>query len=510
MNIFSILYPEGYERPGYEPLQSPEIFPDLNLDQIVQRITAYKAPYHLNSVFYMPLKEIDPIYYRQEIMQNLEHTQCAAVFRAFAQSMKAMREHLSRLDKMYYPYQQKAWFLDAVKLYKDAVEELRQNLRGCQWTAKGLLAFQDYVENYVASASYETLCTDTEKMKQELAEVRYSLRIKGNHVDVRPYSEEKDYSEEVRQTFEKFRQGAAKSYLVRFSQGPDLNQLEARILERVAQLYPDVFGNLDQYCIKHQDYVDETLAVFDREIQFYLATLEFIEPLRQKGLPLCYPVLSVSRKTLSVQDAFDVALASKLCEEQAEVVSNDVLLKGPERVLIVTGPNQGGKTTFSRMIGQLEYLASLGCPVPGRNARLFLWDKILTHFGKREQTQSLRGKLQDDLVRIRDILSEATGNSLIILNEIFTSTTLQDASFLSYRILQRIIDQDALCVWVTFIDELASFSEKTVSVVASSVAGHPALRTYKLVRRPPDGLAYALAIAEKHHVTYRWLKERIL
>jgi len=509
MTFRSILFASAEPTIADDAREAPACFADLNLDQVIDAITAERQEYNLKPFFYTPLSDIEAITYRQDVMRDLQNHELLELIRSFAQSFRAMRECLTRAEKLHYRYQRERWFLDAVATYGDAVTALVHGLSQTELRSCGFLAFRAYVIDYARSDRFTSLLAETKQLKAELATVKYCLLINGNRVRVRKYAGERDYSADVATTFAKFKQGAAKDYRVKFPSWPDMNHVEAQVLDLVARLYPDIFGHLDDYCVRHHQYLDETLAVFDREIQFYLAYLAYIAPLEQAGLQFCYPRLSATGKEVYDYAGFDIALAAKLVAEQSPVVCNDFTLKGRERVVVVTGPNQGGKTTFARAFGQAHYLASIGCPVPGREAQLLLCDRLFTHFEKEERIQDLRSKLEDDLVRIAHILDQATANSLIILNEIFTSTTVSDAVFLSQKILERIIQLDALCVWVTFIDELSSFSEQTVSMVSTVAPDNPAVRTYKIVRRPADGLAYALAIAEKYRLTGNDIKERI-
>ena len=428
--------------------------------------------------------------------------------RSFAEEMRTMRNHLTQAAKAYYQYEKESWFLDAVEIYLAAVLNLSRDLTLAGLTSRGLRSFREHLEGYTAGVNFLSLSRETEALKSELAAIRYSLRIVGKRIHVSKYDSEPDYGADVLAAFEKFKQGAAKERRFEF-RAAEMNHVEAAVLDLVARLYPDVFSSLDEYCSRHATFVDGLIATFDREVQFYIACLEYTGRFKPTGLQFCYPKVSAQSKAVHGTDVFDVALASRLIAEGTAVVTNEFHLRNRERILIVSGPNQGGKTTFARTFGQLHYLASIGCPVPARDAALFLCDRLFTHFEREEDIQNLSSKLEDELLRIHQVLGRATPGSILIMNESFLSTTLEDALFLSKRVMDRIIALDILCVSVTFLDELASLGETTVSMVSTVDPEDPALRTFRIVRKPADGLAYAAAIAEKHHLTYEKIKGRV-
>jgi len=492
-----------------ETLEEPACFADLDLDQVIDAITASKRDYNLKPFFYVPVKDADTIKYRQEIARDLEDGALWQSIEAFALKIGTMRRYRASLEKLTFRYHREGWFLETVDTYCQAVSCLAEDLSRIDLESRGFLAFREYLTSYVASDGFQALLAETKALRDGLASVRYCVLIRGNRVRVRKYESEIDYSTDIEETFAKFQQGAVKDYRLNLPTGMGMNHVDAEILDLVARLYPDVFRALDAYCAKNVDYLDQTIDVFDREVQFYVSYLQFIAKLKQAGLAFCYPQVSSDSKQVYDYEGFDIALANKRVAENGIIVCNDFHLRDRERIIVVSGPNQGGKTTFARTFGQLHYLASLGCPVPGSRAQLFLFDNLFTHFEREENIRNLRGKLQDDLIRIHAILDQASPNSIIIMNEIFTSTTLRDAVFLTKEVIKKIVQLDALSVCVTFIDELASFSDQTVSMVSTVDSQNPALRTYKIVRRPADGLAYAMSIAEKYHLTYDSLKARI-
>jgi len=504
----SILFPPDEPRPPLRR-EPPPFFPDLLLDQLLDAMTAGREAYDLKPFFYTPLTSAKAVVFRQDVVRDLEDASLSSEVTAFASAMRAVRTCLSHAEKVTYDRQRERWVLDAICQYCEAVRRLAHGLSEASLRSRGLLAFFDHLQAYTASPTFRLLAEEAEALRRQLVSLRYTVFLRGLRVDVRPYAGEPHYSQEIVRTFQRFRQAEAREYRFTFPDRPEMNHVEARILDGVAALHADLFSRISAFCTARRDFLDPGVVAFDREVQFYVAYLEFVVPLRRAGLSFCYPRVGETSKEVRARDVFDLALAHKLVSQGSRPVCNDVSLKDPERILVVTGPNQGGKTTFARAFGQLHFLTSLGLPVPGREAHLPCPDRIFTHFQREELAPDLRGRLEDDLLRIREILRSATPRSIVIINEILSSTTLQDALTLSRRIASALLELDALCVWVTFLDELSRLGEKTVSMVAQVSPHDPEERTYRVVRQPADGLAYALALAKKYGLTYEQLRERI-
>ncbi len=488
----------------------PAHFADLNLDRVVTDLVAQRDEVTLRPLFHSSYRNEAVVRYRQDVFADLEAPCARAPIVAFRDSMRRVRADLGHANQTTFARHRDLVILSAIGRYRGAVDALLGQLWSLPYRSVGLRGLSDYTKCYAASEPFAALSRGATELTAAMSEINYGLLLGQGKVTVRRYASEADYATTVLKRFERFRETRS---------GPPapppiaddcrLNHVEAALLELVARLFPDQFRSLREFVSRQTDFIDGVLEIFDREVEFYLAYLAYIEPLKGAGLPFCLPEVSSTDKETDVHASFDLALAAKLVRRNASVVCNSFGLAGAERMLVVSGPNQGGKTTFARMFGQVHFLAGLGCPVPGRRARVFLSDQIFTHFEREEDIAHLRSKLEDELVRLRGSCDTMTSESLIILNEIFASTSLEDQTLLCTRILGEVLKIDALAVCVTFIDSLSTLSGKTVSMVGAVDPDEPALRTFEVLRRPADGLAYARSLAERRGVTYEKLRTRI-
>ena len=487
----------------------PDYFVDLLLDRVVASVTAAQGGHDVGRHFLALLTSTGAVAYRQEVFRDLEDRALLDQVRAFSEGMRSVRGHLGLASRADYARDGARWLLAGAATYCRAVAALADGLTRAKPRSRAFQALQGYLAAYTASGEFSDLRRDTRRVEADLRAIAYEVHISGRRVRISRGEEESDYADEVRQAFIRFGPAVARAPRFLATASSDMNHVDAAILDYVARLNPEVFASLARYAERHGDFLNETVLLFDDEVQFYLAYVEFMEQYAGIGLPFCYPEVVDGTTEIHAHGLFDLALAASLASEGRAVVTNDFDLAGPERVLVVTGPNQGGKTTFARAIGQLFHLASIGCPVPGTSARLPLVDRILVHFEREEDLGNLTGKLEDDLRRMHRIVELATPGSLVIMNESFGSTTLSDALVLNRGVLRQIVERRPICVAVTFLDELSALSEATVSMVATVDPDDPAVRTFRIVRRPADGLAHAWAIAAKHGLTFDRVLERV-
>jgi DNA mismatch repair protein MutS len=307
-----LLAPEPVvEADGYEA--DDLVLADLRLDQVIAGVAGDLEERGLVAgLLRRRAGDVEALRYRHEVFGDLEDQGLFEAVTGFCARMSQVRRHLEQIAKMTSAEQRGGWFLDAAVIYCGAVRSLGADLAARPVCSRGLLAFRDYLACYLASPGFAGLTAGTAARRAELAKITYLIRVKGLRVEVSRYDGEPDYSAEIERTFERFRQGAVKDYRVKYRGWPGMNHVGAQIAKLVARLFPAEFSALEEFCRRHASFLDATIRQFDREVQFYLAYLDFIRPLRAAGLGFCLPELAVGSKEILARDTFDLALAAKL------------------------------------------------------------------------------------------------------------------------------------------------------------------------------------------------------
>jgi len=504
----SILF---YHKPTPNTLSpTSTMLSDLNLDQIIKTVISYKKDFDIEKFFYIPLDDATSITYRQEVINDLQNDDFFLKVDDFCQKMLKTKRQQKFIEQFDVEIYKKSWFFQMVVDYTKAILEFLKVLNDANLTSKGFKLLNEYILSFTNSTLYKSMQNDMHSLQKELNSIIYDITIDGLTIKVKRYEDEKDCSQKVKELFEKFAQDDAKDEVeCHYEKNRGTNHINAKILQFVGKLYPETFKKLDNFCATFENIVDETILTFTEEVEFYIAYLLYINDIKKPHLCFSNAKVQTQTKEVEIKDGFDLALAYKLSSKNRQIVTNDYTFKNGKRIMIVSGANQGGKSTYARAFGQIAYITKLGLLVPAKDATIFLYDNVFTHFEKEEHVYSLQSKLQEDLQRVHDMLDLATPKTLIILNEIFSSTSLQDALYLSKEIIKKIDKLDAFCIWVTFIEELNNTSDKTLSMVSVIDKNDIDKRTYKIIEKQPEGKAYAYSIAKKYHLGYEQILERI-
>lgn len=483
--------------------ETEAVFCDLELQQIFAAAEQERPEGDLAKLYRMPLKKKEEVCFRQGVMRDIIAGAAEPLCR-FLSDMQAMRLFFAESGASN-KYVSACKHLKGMVCYVRAVSRLDKRLAALPMKSFGMKRFQAELSNYIYSERFCCWQSTAENLFAELLSVHYMLHITDNVIEVCSFRNEQNLQDKLANLLGAFNiQEKELGKRRQESRQLEQSQVEEDILARLADVYPELFSRVQDFCEADSFLCREDFAGFEREANFYMSYLSVMDKCKAKGIVFSLPHISDTGREVSCEEGVDLALAL----HKDKVVGNSFFLRQEERIVVVTGPNQGGKTTFARMLGQLVYLASLGLPVPARRASIFLPGHIFTHFEQPENGAAREGRLFDDIERIYVILQQAVSGDLLIINEMLAAAAKQDALALGRKIIQQVADKGVFCVYVTFLAELAAFDERTVSMV-SQVADSRGRRTYEIKRQKADGKGYTSSLVQSYHLTQSDVVRRI-
>ena len=200
------------------------------------------------------------------------------------------------------------------------------------------------------------------------------------------------------------------------------------------------------------DHILAFLHMVRTELAFYLGCLNLHEQLEAKGEPVCFPQpLEPGRREHAFEDLYDVSLSLNM---PARVVGNSFNASGKHLVL-VTGPNQGGKSTFVRSIGLAQLMMQAGMYVPARSCVTNVSRGLATHFRREEDASMTSGKWDEELARFSAIIDRVRRDDMVIFNESFQSTNEREGSSFARSIVLALLDHGVKVFFVTHMYDFA-------------------------------------------------------
>jgi len=488
-----------------ENTQIPAFFEDVALDRVLDEALPANDGGKLRGVWYALSTDAETVRYRQGIMRALETAGIAEMFHRFCRDAESALRTMADGETVHTRAQRDKYAVDGAAAYCTALRGLLADAAAVKLPPGGLLSFVEAVRGYAESVRFRQAEVCVRQGLEAVEKVAFRLRIEKGKVIVTAQPGEGDF---IRDTLDDFalldgQNGAEESPNsdIRLFGRLELCPLGALIADALQNLRPAEFVKLRRAAEAAGDLPQSWINDFLTDIRFYFGYLAVVDRLREKGLPFAYPLLSCD-DAVTLRDAFDFALAL----EQERVVPNGLTLAREERGAVITGANHSGKTTFLRAVGQIAALTVLGLPVPGAYAELPLFTGLFSHFSDAEERGSRQGRLKEELLKLKPALERAGSDSLVLLNEMFSSTTAWDAQTMTERILDTLADAGArvLCVSHT----VGAVPKRMVSLAAQvNPRGHE--RLYRIVRAPAETHAYADELAEKYRLTYAAMKERI-
>ncbi len=262
------------------------------------------------------------------------------------------------------------------------------------------------------------------------------------------------------------------------------------------------FGVVSFLVDRIRGFIDEFQSFFTQlkfQSGFYLAAVQLKAQMERFGVGFCYPEVCGNRD-MEFADLKELVMA---VEQRVVVIGNSCRFDKKD-LLIITGANQGGKSTFLRSIGIAQVMMQCGLPVAAARYKSGIFPGIFVHFTRREDSEMNSGRLDEELKRMNGIVENLREDSLLLLNESFATTTEKEGSVIAYDIIKALVEAGVRIFTVTHLlsfarrvhEEMKDDPDSAVEFL-SAERKENGVRTYRMIRHEPELTSFGLDLYEE-------------
>jgi len=505
MEFQSILFADT----GQEPDKAePAFFQDLKLDYILNIIKHFVEGYGIHQYYYtLPLTE-GLIKYRQQVFKDLSDKGLRQVVQKFCFQMRKSRSSYRYSLQCEEIMQAAAYHLEAALLYWEALEVFEKELSLYSPVSCGINSLKEYLAGYIAGCKEKHFDKVLQRANGFFSQMHFRLSVGKNCITVEEEGETYNYLLELSELLQVNPEETEITLNGIFPNALELSYLEASLVQMLKRNNPEVFDVLQDFYKLFPDFYSKQLLRFEEEVQFYISFLEFRERTERYGYHLEIPDISSGNEFFGT-GVYDIALVWKNADRDYKVVPNNFQWGSKPSFFVVTGPNQGGKTTFARSMGQAVYFSIMGMPANAETLTVPFFKGISTHFEAEEKIQSNSGKLKEEINRLIPMMKNKNNHQFVILNELFTTATTNDALIMGRKVMQYFLGRKCYGIYVTHIQELAEEEEQIISLVAQVGDGVDRKRTYRMVHMKAQGYGYPEQLLEQFQLSYKDIIRRL-
>jgi hypothetical protein len=514
---------------------------DLECERLAMMICPDSPSYALNIMKEMCI-DTEVIRYRQEVLEDFINVPQLSA--SFEKSLKKLytndRTNGGKLDEpesfmgLHYRTDALVTYVECITEFHEFSQQYGDKVRS--YAVKNILAYFDEV---YTSESFCDLVKNLDKLSEALAERIRSVTVGINFdenmlpvsagiisfsketVDEKPSFIDRLLYSGSRQPADYF---SGNMYTKFDPKTHHPNELDAALFKELTAVTNEYISNFNKALSSYYQSGTNEIYALETQFAFYSGAVRLIELVRQRGLDMCRPeILHVEKHRLDIKNTFDMILFRSMCAKITddslgnELITNDCTLDDETGFHILTGANNGGKTTYLRAVGIAQIMFQMGLYVPGTSAEISPVNMIYTHFPHEEDIGINASRFTTEIKLFKVICDKIDSDSLLLMNESLQSTTPGECVEIAEYLLRAFSIIGVRGIFATHLldlayktDELNSEKDGRIKFdsIVAGVDAESGKRSYIITKSPPLKNSYARSVFKEFGIDIEEIKHR--